>query len=115
MRSAAASIASGGSTGASNASGVNSSGGANSSAGGEKKIVGGGSGGLTMQGGNKVGAELAREEKRVHASLNMRRKFFHALAVLMFVPGIAVDVSFLSSLSLGLWITGLTCRSPAPP
>ena len=40
----------------------------------------------------KVGAEQAREDKRVHASLNMRRKFFHALAVMMFVPGIAVDV-----------------------
>ena len=43
----------------------------------------------------KIGAELAREEKRVHASLNMRRKFFHALAVMMFVPGIAIDVSTL--------------------
>lgn len=42
---------------------------------------------------NKVGAEMATEERRVHASLNMRRKFFHALAVLMFVPGIAIDVS----------------------
>lgn len=41
----------------------------------------------------RVGVESAREEKRVHASLNMRRKFFHALAVMMFVPGIIVDVS----------------------
>ena len=41
----------------------------------------------------KIGAEQAREERRVHASLNMRRKFFHALAVAMFVPGIAIDVS----------------------
>jgi hypothetical protein len=41
----------------------------------------------------RVGAESARETKAVHASLNMRRKFFHALAVLMFVPGIAIDVS----------------------
>lgn len=48
---------------------------------------------------NKVGAEDAREEKRVHASLNMRRKFFHALAVTMFVPGIAIDVC-LSSVSI---------------
>lgn len=40
----------------------------------------------------KVRVESAREEKRVHASLNMRRKFFHALAVTMFVPGIIVDV-----------------------
>ncbi|TNY21389.1 dolichol kinase [Rhodotorula diobovata] len=44
----------------------------------------------------RVGAESAREEKAVHASLNMRRKFFHALAVLMFVPGIAVDPAFTS-------------------
>lgn len=46
-----------------------------------------------LRAGSKVGIEMAREEKRVHASLNMRRKFFHALAVVMFVPGIAVDVS----------------------
>lgn len=26
-------------------------------------------------------------------SVNARRKFFHALAVLMFIPGIAIDVS----------------------
>lgn len=38
------------------------------------------------------GVEGLREEKKVHASLNMRRKFFHALAVVMFIPGIAVDV-----------------------
>ncbi|KAK4050086.1 dolichol kinase [Microbotryomycetes sp. JL201] len=44
----------------------------------------------------RVGAENAREEKRVHASLNMRRKFFHALAVAMFVPGIAIDPAFTS-------------------
>ncbi|GAA6051494.1 hypothetical protein JCM3770_004561 [Rhodotorula araucariae] len=44
----------------------------------------------------RVGAESAREEKAVHASLNMRRKFFHALAVLMFVPGIAIDPAFTS-------------------
>lgn len=43
--------------------------------------------------GPKVAAELAREEKSFHASLNMRRKFFHALAVALFAPGIAVDVS----------------------
>lgn len=28
-------------------------------------------------------------------SLNARRKFFHALAVAMFLPGVAIDVSFL--------------------
>ena len=32
-------------------------------------------------------------------SVNARRKFFHALAVVMFVPGIAVDVSTLLSAS----------------
>lgn len=41
---------------------------------------------------SKVGVEAAREEKRRHVSLDLRRKFFHALAVLMFVPGIALDV-----------------------
>lgn len=40
-----------------------------------------------------VAMEGMREEKKVHASLNMRRKFFHALAVIMFIPGIAIDVS----------------------
>lgn len=44
----------------------------------------------------RVGAEHAREEKAVHASLNLRRKFFHALAALMFVPGIAIDPAFTS-------------------
>ncbi|GAA5996299.1 hypothetical protein JCM5350_006504 [Sporobolomyces pararoseus] len=44
----------------------------------------------------RVGAESARETKAVHASLNMRRKFFHALAVLLFVPGIAIDPAFTS-------------------
>ncbi|GAA5892804.1 hypothetical protein JCM5296_006011 [Sporobolomyces johnsonii] len=44
----------------------------------------------------RVGAESARQEKAVHASLNMRRKFFHALAVLMFIPGIAIDPAFTS-------------------
>ncbi|KAM0750308.1 hypothetical protein T439DRAFT_249873 [Meredithblackwellia eburnea MCA 4105] len=52
--------------------------------------------GKGMKEGSKVGAELAREEKSFHASLNMRRKFFHALAVAMFVPGIAFDPSFTS-------------------
>ncbi|GAA6024759.1 hypothetical protein JCM10207_008888 [Rhodosporidiobolus poonsookiae] len=54
-----------------------------------------------------VGAEHARADKAVHASLNMRRKFFHALAVLMFVPGIAVDPAF-TSLSFSLAFTLFT-------
>ncbi|KAN0063884.1 dolichol kinase [Thecaphora frezii] len=33
-------------------------------------------------------------KKAVHLSLNARRKFFHALAVLLFVPGIAFDPAF---------------------
>lgn len=53
-------------------------------------------GSVELKAGSKVGIELAREEKRVHASLNMRRKFFHALAVVMFVPGIAIDVSLIA-------------------
>lgn len=63
--------------------------------------------------GGGVGAEEAREERRVHVSLNMRRKFFHALAVVMFVPGVAVDVSSVhfSCLSLEAILT-LIC-SPA--
>ncbi|GAA5821323.1 hypothetical protein JCM10212_006779 [Sporobolomyces blumeae] len=44
----------------------------------------------------RVGAESATHTKAVHASLNMRRKFFHALAVVMFVPGIAIDPAFTS-------------------
>lgn len=47
--------------------------------------------------GIKIGVEGAREEKRVHASLNMRRKFFHALAVALFAPGIVMDVRHLLS------------------
>ncbi|GAA5976645.1 hypothetical protein JCM11641_005650 [Rhodosporidiobolus odoratus] len=77
---------------------------------------GGGAGGGTL-GANgdsattqpqlKVRAESARAEKAVHASLNMRRKFFHALAVVMFVPGIAVDPAF-TSLSFSLAFTLFT-------
>lgn len=54
-----------------------------------------GSGGIKIisEGKTNFGVEGIREERRVHASLNMRRKFFHALAVTMFIPGIAVDVS----------------------
>lgn len=53
-----------------------------------------GSGGIKIisEGVTNFGVEGIREERKVHASLNMRRKFFHALAVTMFIPGIAVDV-----------------------
>jgi dolichol kinase len=35
----------------------------------------------------------AADQRLPTFSVNARRKFFHALAVVMFVPGIAVDVS----------------------
>lgn len=35
----------------------------------------------------------AADQRMPTLSVNARRKFFHALAVVMFVPGIAVDVS----------------------
>ena len=35
-------------------------------------------------------------------SVNARRKYFHALAVLMFLPGVAMDVSACSSPANGL-------------
>lgn len=46
--------------------------------------------------GTNVATELLdAADKRVPTlSLNARRKFFHVLAVVMFVPGVAVDVSF---------------------
>lgn len=39
-----------------------------------------------------VGISNIRENRRMHVALDLRRKFFHALAVLMFVPAIAIDV-----------------------
>ena len=33
-----------------------------------------------------------RGNRRMHVALDLRRKFFHALAVIMFVPAIAIDV-----------------------
>jgi hypothetical protein len=35
----------------------------------------------------------AADKRMPTLSLNARRKFFHALAIIMFVPGIAFDVS----------------------
>ena len=35
----------------------------------------------------------AADQRMPTLSVNARRKFFHGLAVIMFVPGIAVDVS----------------------
>ena len=40
-----------------------------------------------------AGIANVREARRMHVALDLRRKFFHALAVLMFVPAIAIDVS----------------------
>ena len=42
--------------------------------------------------------------------LNARRKFFHGLAVVMFVPGIAVDVSVDFSLSFKIFIPIYWCN-----
>lgn len=39
-----------------------------------------------------AGIANVREDRRMHVALDLRRKFFHALAVLMFVPAIAIDV-----------------------
>ncbi|PWN51226.1 hypothetical protein IE53DRAFT_299774, partial [Violaceomyces palustris] len=50
---------------------------------------GGGGGGGTV-----VVKEATTLKKATHLSLNARRKFFHALAVLLFVPGIAFDPAF---------------------
>lgn len=41
-----------------------------------------------------VEARGLRGDRRMYAALDLRRKFFHALAVIMFVPAIAIDVSF---------------------
>jgi len=45
---------------------------------------------------NEMAAELLEAaDKRVPAlSLNARRKFFHGLAVMMFIPGISIDPAF---------------------
>lgn len=44
------------------------------------------------------GISELREDRRMHVALDLRRKFFHALAVVMFVPAIIIDVSVLYSL-----------------
>lgn len=40
-----------------------------------------------------VCAECRADKRMPTLSLNSRRKFFHGLAVVMFIPGIAIDVS----------------------
>lgn len=40
-----------------------------------------------------AGISELREDRRMHVALDLRRKFFHALAVLMFIPAIIIDVS----------------------
>jgi len=56
----------------------------------------------------------AADSRMPTLSVNARRKFFHALAVVMFVPGIAVDVSSPSICSI-IKLTGSPplriCRS----
>jgi hypothetical protein len=46
--------------------------------------------------GERSGVEAAREEKKMQVSLDYRRKFFHALAVVLFIPGIALTPAFTS-------------------
>jgi dolichol kinase len=77
--------------------------------------------------GGKLGAETdasglsgvamqmmdAADQRMPTLSVNARRKFFHALAVVMFVPGIAVDVSTLPSSRLPhLILRSLVWNSP---
>ena len=55
-----------------------------------------------LSNGTNVATELLdAADKRVPTlSLNARRKFFHVLAVVMFVPGVVVDVSAMVYLTL---------------
>ena len=52
----------------------------------------------------------AADQRMPTLSVNARRKFFHALAVVMFVPGISVDVSLSSSIALVFSNAGMTVR-----
>jgi dolichol kinase len=51
---------------------------------------------VTGQGNASGFAQMmdAADQRLPTFSVNARRKFFHALAVVMFVPGLAVDVSY---------------------
>lgn len=63
-------------------------------------------------------------KKPTHLSLNARRKFFHALAVVLYTPGIAIDVSSHHRRCLGSStdrivvssspFSRLSCTSPSP-
>jgi dolichol kinase len=72
-------------------------------------VVGGDrNGSAAMMGGTGTGAGLTElldaADRRVPTlSVNARRKFFHGLAVVMFVPGIALDVSLFASVRLGFF------------
>ncbi|GAA93631.1 uncharacterized protein L969DRAFT_91296 [Mixia osmundae IAM 14324] len=61
-----------------------------------RKVTMGRMGSADGKASSKSNVESAREERRIHVSLDLRRKFFHALAVLLFVPAIALDTSFTS-------------------
>lgn len=54
----------------------------------------------------------AADQRMPTLSVNGRRKFFHALAVVMFVPGIAVDVSDVA-VALGVFHGADTPPQPA--
>ena len=59
-----------------------------------------------------AGIANVREDRRMHVALDLRRKFFHALAVLMFVPAIAIDVRTSSPHRMLLLLT-LPATQPA--
>ena len=47
----------------------------------------------TAHAAEKAPSDVLKEDKRSHITLDSRRKAFHALAVILFVPGIAIQVS----------------------
>jgi hypothetical protein len=60
-----------------------------------------------LQNGANVTDLLDAADKHVPTlTLNARRKFFHALAVVMFIPGVALDVSFVTLTVAKMYLTG---------
>ena len=54
------------------------------------------SNGLTVSTVSRSDGSLSKAKRPTQLSLNARRKFFHVLAVILFTPAIAIDVSALS-------------------
>lgn len=52
----------------------------------------------------------AAEGKVLTSSLNKKRKLFHALAVIMFVPGVLFEVNY-TKVSQIIWLTCDPCRN----